>query len=62
MGGDFNDILRQEDKQGGRQRSFSSFQPFRTFVREMEMFEFAFRGRRWTWAKIDKVKASLKRC
>lgn len=50
IGGDFNDILRQEDKQGGNKRLENSFVPFRTFVRDMCMRELCFNGRRWTWA------------
>lgn len=50
VGGDFNDILRQEDKQGGIKRLENSFVPFRTFVRDMCMRELCFKGRRWTWA------------
>lgn len=48
--GDFNDIVTQEDKQGGILRMESSFKPFRDFIREMEMGEMNFSGRRWTWA------------
>lgn len=48
--GDFNDIVTQEDKQGGILRMESSFNPFRDFIREMEMGEMNFSGRRWTWA------------
>lgn len=50
IGGDFNDIIGAEDKQGGRRRLESSYQPFRSFIRTMEMEVVAFKGRRWTWA------------
>lgn len=47
IGEDFNDVISHDDKQGGRMRGESSFSPFRTFIREMEMGEIIFRGRRW---------------
>lgn len=36
-------------KFGGRKRGESSFSSFRSFIRDIEMGEIAFRGRRWTW-------------
>lgn len=50
VGEDFNDIISHEDKQGGKMTGESSFSPFRTFIREMEMGEIIFQERRWTWA------------
>lgn len=50
MGGDFNEMLRQEDNQGVIRRLESSFIPFRTFIRDMRMGEMCFEGRIWTWA------------
>lgn len=50
LGGNFNEIVSQEDKQGGNQRMATSFTPFREFIREMDMGEVSFCGRRWTWA------------
>lgn len=49
-GGNFNEIGNQEDKQGGKKRVESSFNPFRTFNRDIEMREVAYRRRRWIWA------------
>lgn len=45
-----NEIRSVDEKQGGRLRSETSFQNFRTFVDEMEMVELKFNGRSWTWA------------
>lgn len=45
-----NDIISHEDKPGGKRRLESSFIPFRYFIREMDMENATFRGRRWTWA------------
>lgn len=50
IGGDFNDILGPKDKRGGRKGTESSFWPFRNFVRNMEMEEVTFKGKRWAWA------------
>lgn len=50
LGGDFNEIISQDDKRGGIQRTESSFSLFRSFIRDMEMREVPFCGRRWTWA------------
>lgn len=48
MGGDFNDIIRSDDKKSGKRRVKSSFLPFRSFVRKMEMEVVPFKGNRWT--------------
>lgn len=50
LGGDFNEILKQEDKQGGIRRLESSFIPFRTFIKDIEMGEMCFKGRIWIQA------------
>lgn len=49
MEGDFNEIVSQEDKQGGKRKGKGLFNPVRALIREMEIREVAFRGRRWTW-------------
>lgn len=50
MGGDFNEIMGPVDKNGRNKRRENSFNPFRTFIRDMEMGIVSDRGRRWTWA------------
>lgn len=45
--GDCNDFVSQDDKQGGRMRPESSFAFFRSFVRDMEVGDILFKGRRW---------------
>lgn len=47
--GDFNDIIGPKDKQEGRRRIESSFLPFRSFIRGIEMEEVSFKGIRWIW-------------
>lgn len=47
---DYNDFVSQDDKQSGYIRPDSSFASFRSFVRDMEMGDILFQGRRWTWA------------
>lgn len=59
MGGDFNEIVGQKDKNSGNRRGESSFIPFRDFIREIEMGEIAFKGRRWMWAKNRKGKGYI---
>lgn len=54
MGGDFNEIVSHEDKNGGNRRGDGSFRPFKTFICEMGMGEIVHRGRRWTWANNRK--------
>lgn len=48
--GGFNEIDALEDKQGGNRRGENSFSFFRSFIRDIEMEEIRFKGRRWTWA------------
>lgn len=61
IGGDFNEIIGLADKNGGKERSVSSFWPFRNFVNEMKMEEVLFKGRRWTWAnnRVLRVEGGL---
>lgn len=49
-GGDFNEIVALEDKQGGIRRGENSFSSFRSFIRNIEIEEIRFKERRWTWA------------
>lgn len=48
-GGDFNEIINQEDKVWGNMRGASSFRPFKAFISEMKIGEIVHNGRRWTW-------------
>lgn len=50
IGGDFNDIICHEDKKGGTRRLENSFYQFRSFIRDMEIEEIRFKGKKWTWA------------
>lgn len=50
MGGDFNDIKDNSEKQGGRERLASSFVVFRNFISKMQMGEIKFKGEPFTWA------------
>lgn len=43
IGGDFNDIWKHKEKMGGRRRSDSSFESFRSFIAGMGMGEVKFR-------------------
>lgn len=49
LGGDFNEIVALEDKQGGIRRGENSFCSFRSFIRNMKIEKIRFKGRRWTW-------------
>lgn len=48
--GDFNDIRCPKKKSGGRFRSESSCKGFLDFIRDMNMVEVEYQGRKWTWA------------
>lgn len=50
MGGDFNDIRKNEEKIGGMRRQENSFRCFRDFILEMEMGDIRFKGNISTWA------------
>ncbi|CAA0811024.1 Unknown protein, partial [Striga hermonthica] len=48
--GDFNDILSNQDKRGGRLRDHNSFRDFQNFVNTIGMGETRISGHRFTWA------------
>lgn len=50
MEGDFNDITKNEEKNGGIKMQSSYFIPFNSFISDMKMGEVSFKGRTWTWA------------
>ncbi|GER32678.1 RNA-directed DNA polymerase [Striga asiatica] len=65
LGGDFNAILSNEDKNGGRVRDQVSFQPFRDWVSAMDMSETRTQGHHFTWSNLrqgsDFIEAKLDR-
>lgn len=48
MGGDFNDILNNDKKNGGRRRQESSFANFKIFMSDMEMGDIKYKGDTFT--------------
>lgn len=50
MGGDFNDIVSNTEKQGGRRRQENSFTKFRDFIADMDMRIIRYKGEPFTWA------------
>ena len=65
MIGDFNEITGHNEKEGGRQRSDSSFMPFRQMLNDCGMIEFPFSGNMLSWvgkrAGITTVRCHLDR-
>ncbi|XP_048624014.1 uncharacterized protein LOC106417447 [Brassica napus] len=51
MIGDFNEILGHNEKEGGRQRSDSSFLPFKQMLKDCGMLEFPFTGNMLSWVE-----------
>ncbi|KAM2913100.1 hypothetical protein COP2_043795 [Malus domestica] len=47
--GDFNDILCNDEKEGGNTRSISSLRDFRDFVARNELLDLGFEGYPFTW-------------
>ncbi|KAL3530647.1 hypothetical protein ACH5RR_009969 [Cinchona calisaya] len=50
IAGDFNDILSNEEKWGGRMREEWTFQDFKKFVKDNELVDLNFVGQPWTWS------------
>ncbi|KAH7848623.1 hypothetical protein Vadar_005240 [Vaccinium darrowii] len=48
--GDFNDLLWEDEKQGGRRREIWSLRAFRQFVNRLEAIDMGFSGYPFTWA------------
>ena len=49
--GDFNEIIRQEEKIGGAFRSFNQMQRFRDVIDECGLMDLGFVGPSYTWSK-----------
>ncbi|KAM1554941.1 hypothetical protein EV2_007808 [Malus domestica] len=54
--GDFNDILCNDEKEGGNYRPTSSMQDFREFVAQNELMDLDFVGYPFTWRNNQEVK------
>ena len=61
MIGDFNEILGHNEKEGGRQRSDSSFLPFKQMLKDCGMLEFPFTGNMLSWVE-KKAGRVIVRC
>lgn len=49
LAGDFNEIISQEDKMGGRPFNESKAQPLINFLNRFDLFDLGFVGSRFTW-------------
>lgn len=47
--GDFNDIVSNEEKWGGRTREDWSFKDFKQFIEDNQLIDLGFEGNPWTW-------------
>lgn len=64
MCGDFNEIVGNHEKKGGRKRPENSFIPFRLMLANCGMIEFPFRGNKMSWVgyrSTGKVQCRLDR-
>ncbi|XP_039014644.1 uncharacterized protein LOC120144710 [Hibiscus syriacus] len=61
LGGDFNSILRLEEREGGASRGLGVSNLFAEFVFEMGLFEVDYRGPKFTWRRGNLCKR-LDRC
>ena len=65
-GGDFNEIVRQEEKWGGAPRDHNQMQLFRDVIDECQFMDLGFVGPKFTWAKhyVDghSIRVRLDRC
>lgn len=48
MGGEFNDILNNDGKNGGRRRQENNFYDFKSFMSDMEMEDIKYKGDTFT--------------
>ncbi|XP_071912179.1 uncharacterized protein [Coffea arabica] len=48
--GDFNDIISNDEKWGGRRRDNRSFHDFRKFINENQLLDVGYIGKPWTWS------------
>lgn len=58
--GDFNDILHHSEKQGGNYRPPSSFERFRGWMFECDMFDMGFKGCSFTWSNGQGVETFIR--
>ena len=49
--GDFNEIIKQSEKRGGRLRPYAQMQIFRDALDESELMDLGFKGLPFTWCK-----------
>ena len=49
--GDFNEIVRQEEKWGGALRDHNQMQSFRDVIDECSFMDLGYVGSKFTWAK-----------
>ncbi|GAA0187513.1 hypothetical protein LIER_34801 [Lithospermum erythrorhizon] len=63
--GDFNDILSNEEKEGGNTCSEGSMAMFRDFIRQYGLLDLGFSGHPFTWwnrrSDVDTIKMRLDR-
>lgn len=50
-GGDFNEILKTHEKNGGRLRPYGQMESFREVLDECNLFDLGFVGNKFTWSK-----------
>ncbi|KAG2310874.1 hypothetical protein Bca52824_022431 [Brassica carinata] len=60
MCGDFNEITRQSEKKGGRSRSVSSFQDFKTMIAACNMHDLPSKGNPFSW--VGKRRTEVIEC
>nr|XP_027123998.1 uncharacterized protein LOC113740655 [Coffea arabica] len=65
IAGDFNDILSNEEKWGGRWREEKSFTDFNNFINDNQLIDIGFEGNLWTWSNnwedVGEVRERLNR-
>ncbi|XP_071902937.1 uncharacterized protein [Coffea arabica] len=65
IAGDFNDILSNEEKWGGRWREENSFTDFNNFINDNQLVDIGFEGNPWTWSNnwedVGEVRERLDR-
>ena len=49
--GDFNEIIKQSEKRGGRLRPYAQMQIFKDALDESELMDLGFKGLPFTWCK-----------
>lgn len=59
LGGDFNDILSQDEKWGGRVINHARVSPFLSYINHCNLIDLGFKGPKYTWSNLRQRSSGL---